>query len=312
MKILLWVHSKNLDNLRLRDRHLRRLAGALPRDRIVHCTSREQFLAGLPEAEVAVTWLFKQEWLALAPRLRRIISPSAGREHHPAEVPAGVSLEFSGFHGRIMAETVLAMMLCHARGLMRAARLQHAGPSWPQRDLEPHLRILRDSHVVILGFGHIGEHVGRLAKGCGARLTGLRRTPGAPPRYFTPHDRLGSAGELEAVLPQADHLALCLPGGPETDRVLDGVRLRLLPDHAGIYNVGRGNAIDEAALAEVLRDRPGTEAYLDVFNEEPLPEDSPLRPLPNCLVLPHLSPNAPEFMDLFVEELLGRLQPAAT
>jgi len=308
MTLVLWVHSKELGSMRLQEHHLRRLREALPEARIVHCSSRQEFLDALPDAEVVSGWLFKQEWLELAPRLRRIISPAAGREHQPARLPAGVTIESCTFHGKIMAETALAMMLCHARGLLRADRMQKSGLAWPRAELDPHLRTLRGSHVAILGFGHVGEHVGRLAASCGARLTGLRRSPGAAPGYFAPGDRLLPASALEAVLPETEHLVLCLPATPETDRILDGRRLRLLPEHAGIYNVGRGNAIDEPAMVELLRERPGTEAYLDVFAEEPLLEDSPLRVLPNCLVLPHVSANAPEFMDLFVEELISRLQ----
>jgi phosphoglycerate dehydrogenase-like enzyme len=219
---------------------------------------------GVPAAAARVRTAGRRDG---CPRLQRIVSPSAGREHHPVVVPAGVSLEFSTFHGKIMAETVLGMMLCHARGLMRARLLQTGEEPWPRR--------------------------------------------GSGPEYFRPADRLLPADELEAELPGADHLVLCLPVGVETDRILDGRRLALLPAQAGIYNVGRGNAIDEEALAELLRELPGAEAYLDVFAEEPLAETSPLRGLPNCLVLPHLSPNAPEFMDLFVEELIGRLQSAS-
>lgn len=293
--------------MRLQEPHLRRLREVLPQARIVHCTSRQDFLDALPEAEVVCSWLMKQEWVELAPRLRRIISPAAGREHQPAQLPAGVTIESCTFHGKIMAETAVAMMLCHARGLLRSDRMQKGGLAWPRAELDPHLRVLRGSHVVIVGFGHVGGHVGRLAAACGARISGLRRTPGPPPEYFTPADRVLPVSELDAVLPEADHLVLCLPGGPATDRVLDARRLALLPAHSGIYNLGRGNALDEQALRELLRGRPETEAYLDVFAEEPLPEDSPLRGLPNCLILPHVSANAPEFMDLFVDELIARL-----
>jgi phosphoglycerate dehydrogenase-like enzyme len=83
--------------------------------------------------------------------------------------------------------------------------------------------------------------------------------------------------------------------------------MALLPPTAGIYNVGRGNSVDESALVELLRQHPLCEAYLDVFREEPLAADSPLRASPNCIILPHVSANAPEYMDLFVEEFIQRI-----
>jgi len=161
--------------------------------------------------------------------------------------------------------------------------------------------------VSVLGFGHIGGHIARLLKCLGAEITGLRRTPGARPEYFSEEDRLLSVSRLDDVLAKTDHLVLCLPATPDTTGIVNAGRLALLSPQAGIYNVGRGNAIDEAALAALLRKRPLCEAYLDVFGEEPLAADSPLRGLPNCLVLPHVSAVAPEYMDLFVGELIDRL-----
>jgi phosphoglycerate dehydrogenase-like enzyme len=205
-----------------------------------------------------------------------------------------------------MAETVLGMILGHARGLFATRALLAANP-WPRAELEPWLRTLRGAGLTVLGFGNVGERIARLAKACGPRITGLRRFPGEPPAWFEPGDRLLPASELERVFPETDHLVLCLPASPSTDGILDARRLELLPAHAGIYNVGRGNSIDEQALASWLTDRPLAAACLDVFREEPLAAHSPLRALPNCLILPHLSAIAPDFLDLFVEELIERL-----
>jgi phosphoglycerate dehydrogenase-like enzyme len=301
-----WLVAKPLAALRLGPRHETRLRQALPGVRFLFCSSREEFLQALSEAEVVAAWIFRQEWLELAPKLRRIISPTAGAEWFPIRPPAGVSLEFSRFHGQVMAETVLGMMLGHARGLF-AARVLLAGNPWPRAELEPHLRTLRGSSLTVLGFGQVGQRIARLAKALGPRITALRREAGGSPAWFGPGDRLLAASELERVLPDTDHLVLCLPATPQTELILDGRRLELLPAHAGIYNVGRGNAVDEQALAAWLGQRPLAQACLDVFREEPLPADSPLRARPNCLILPHLSAICPQFLDLFVEELIERL-----
>jgi D-2-hydroxyacid dehydrogenase (NADP+) len=308
--VVVWLVAKPLAALRLGERHQHRLREALPAVRFLFCGSREEFLQALPQADAVGAWTFRQEWLQLAPRLRRIISPTAGSEWFPIQPPPGLKLEFSRFHGRSMAETVLGMVLGHARGLLASRRLL-AGNPWPRAELEPWLRTLRGAHLAVLGFGSVGRQVARLAKACGPRLTALRRAVGAQeqaPPWFQPGDRVLPVSELDRVLPDTDHLVLCLPGSPGTDGILDARRLRLLPDHAGIYNVGRGNAMDEPALAAWLAERPLAAACLDVFREEPLPADSPLRALPNCLILPHLSAIAPDFLDLFVEELIERLR----
>jgi phosphoglycerate dehydrogenase-like enzyme len=306
MVVVLWVRSKVFRNFRLREKHLNRLEQNLPDIQFIHCETKEQFLAALPQADIASSFSFRPEWFTLAPRLKRFISPTAGRDWVPAEPPPGVDFEFATFHGKIMAETVVGMMLSHARRLVRAYSLQRTEP-WPDRKLEPGLRLLKGSRVTVLGFGHIGTHIGRLVKLFETKITGLKRKPGVEPDFFSEEDRLLSVDHLDQVLPKTDHLVLSLPATPETTGILDGKRIALLPQQAGIYNVGRGNAVDEEALVDLLRERPLCEAYLDVFREEPLPAESPLRKLPNCLILPHVSANAPEYMDLFIDEMIDRL-----
>ena len=306
MTVALWVHSKVFANFRLGEGHLRRLRQSFPKDTFIHCQSKEQFLEALPRADIACSFRFKAEWFGRAPGLRRLISPTAGRDWFPDQPPPGVCFEFSTFHGKIMAETAVGMMLSHARGLLRAFSLQQVDP-WPNQRLEPSLKLLRGSRVTVLGFGQIGNRIARLAKCFGALVTGVKKNPGQRPEYFTEQDRLLLADRLEEVLPQTDHLVVCLPATAETTEILNARRMMLLPENAGIYNVGRGNAIDESALAAVLRERPLCEAYLDVFREEPLAADSPLRSLPNCLILPHVSALSPEYVDFFIDELIVRL-----
>jgi phosphoglycerate dehydrogenase-like enzyme len=93
---------------------------------------------------------------------------------------------------------------------------------------------------------------------------------------------------------------------------MDARRLALLRPDAYIYNVGRGNAIDVPALAAALRGGNLRGAGLDVFPEEPLPEDSPLRGCPGAMRLPHVSAFAPNYLDLYLDELSPALAEAAT
>ena len=76
------------------------------------------------------------------------------------------------------------------------------------------------------------ELIARLAKACGPRITGLRQARGSPadgPAWFQAGDRILPASELDRVLPDTDHLVLCLPASPGTEGILDDRRLRLLP-----------------------------------------------------------------------------------
>ena len=121
--------------------------------RIVRARSEKGFLKALPSATHVLTWHFRSEWFALAPRLRLLATPAAGRELVPKEGPPGVTIHFGGFHGGVMAESVLAMMLAWCRGVVAAERL---GP-WPKIALSGMCYRLAGTRAVILGYGRIGK-----------------------------------------------------------------------------------------------------------------------------------------------------------
>jgi len=202
---------------------------------------------------------------------------------------------------------VLGMMLGHCRGIIASERLRHSHP-WPQAKLAKTMKLLRGSHVAILGFGHIGEWIARLAKPFGVQITGIKRVASPPPSYFSAADRIVTIARLHETLPTVDHLVLALPADKTTDRIIGKAELALLPPHAAIYNIGRGNAIDENALHEALTAGRLSGAYLDVFAVEPLPASSPLRNCPALFLMPHASAIAPNYLDLFVDELAPYLR----
>ena len=307
MKIAVWLTHQDIACWRFSDAHRDKLAAALPGVDVAVCADPEAFVAALADARVALVWGFRQEWLAHAPELEWIVTPAAGRDYFDIEPRAGLTVENSSFHGQLMAETVVGMMLAQCRGLVRAHAMQPTDP-WPRARIAPHMRTLRGAHVVVLGFGHIGEWIAQLAKPLGARITGIRRHAQPAPAYFGPADRVRTQEALDEVLPAADHLALALPRAPETDHILSARRIGLLPRHAYVYNVGRGNAIDEAALAEALNRGRLAGACLDVFEQEPLPEDAPIRTAANALLLPHASAIAPQYLDLFLDEFIDKFR----
>lgn len=290
----------------IRASHIARLRAAYPSAQVTWCRTKGSFLKALPKAKVAVTWAFRQEWFERAPQLRCILSSAAGRDFFPLTPPPQVVVRHGTFHGPLMAETVLGLMLAFNRGILEAYRQQLQGNLWPREQLYGNMRLLRDSRAVIVGFGHIGTTIGRLLRPFGVRVTGVRRTPQKRrPVWFCKDDELVTLGELDQVLPQADHVILVLPSDTGTDRMFDAKRLARLPRHAVVYNVGRGNCIDEAALAEALKKGALRGACLDVFAQEPLTADSPLAlELPGLVRLPHSSAFAEEYMDRFLDEVI--------
>ena len=286
-----------------------RLAEALPALQCRICPDRESFRAALQHARIALVWSFSQDEFALAPDLCLVATPAAGRDYFRVTPPPGVQVLYGRFHGEIMAETALGLLLGMSRGLLPAVTT-YADRPWPRAELARQMRPLRGSHLVILGFGRIGQWIGRLAKPFGVRLTGIRRrvVPGEVPGYFAATDRVLPVRDLEAVLPQADHLLLVLPDEPATNDLLDGRRLALLPAHATLTNLGRGNAVNEAALVAALRGHRLAAACLDVCRTEPLGADSPLRDCPNLWLFPHAAAISPTYMDLFVDDFAAQFR----
>jgi len=264
---------------------------ARPGETVTVVRSERAFLRALPTATHAVVWEFKTAWFARAPKLRVLATPGAGRELLPQdnELPPGVVRINGAFHGAIMSETVVAFMFAHARGLYAAEAFRQAGDLWPRAALSPFCSRVTGTCAVILGYGKIGHAIGTKLEALGVRVTGIRRR---------------NVDRLKEACRTADWLIVALPSDTGTDDIVNAAVLRALPRRAVLINVGRGNAVDEKALARALRTHRIAAACLDVFKREPLGADSPLAAdLPNLHRLPHASAFAPEYLPMFFREL---------
>ncbi len=145
---------------------------------------------------------------------------------------------------------------------------------------------IEGSTVAVLGMGDIGGDYARKVKALGAYVIGLRKNDREKPPFL---DEQCLIGELDAVLPRADIVAMVLPGSPETDGIMDGRRLRLMKPGAFLLNAGRGTAVDLEALKAVLREGRLGGAALDVTSPEPLPPDDALWDFDNVIVTPHVA-----------------------
>lgn len=288
-------------------RHIERLAAEVPALDWRSCHDKEEFARLLPEAQAALVWGFSSKLDGAAKNLRIISTPSAGREFIQATPRPGLEIAFGAFHGELMAETVIGMMLASVRGIRHSFLAMREG-HWPREEVGRLMRPLRGSHAVILGFGHIGKWVGRMLKPFGVRLTGVNRTNLDRPDYFGVADVVVPMDRLDETLPKADHLVMILPGGAASDNVMNARRLALLPAHAHVFNIGRGNSLDLDALCDAIVAQRLAGAGLDVFPEEPLPADAPIRACPRVILLPHTSAFAPNYLDVYLDELIPKLK----
>ncbi len=281
---------------------LERLRAALPAHEVELCRDEAALLAGLPEAEVAVVWRFRADWYARAPKLTRVFTPAAGRELVAPDPAGRVPRAFGSFHGRAMAESLLAMIGFVNRrfGAAMAAQRRRA---W-DREAFHGIRRLAGQTALVVGYGRIGRECGRLLQALGMTVHALKRdvtsgTAGA--------DRVFGPPELIEAVALADHVVCVLPSDTGTDAFLGAAAFAAMRQTAAVYNLGRGNAVDAAALREALLRGRIAAAFLDVFPEEPLPPASPLWETPNLFVTPHVSALTADYLDLYFEELVPQL-----
>ena len=306
MIILAYLTHPHVEAWNFQNRHREQLSRQLPGVQLVACRNSKEFQARLPEAEGVNVWYFKQEWVKSSPNLKWIATPAAGADWIEPGVEEHIPVFFGGFHGLMMAESVVGAMLNFCKAFPLSRDLQKK-KKWAPAKVSQKITSLYQRRVTLLGFGRIGQTIARVLKPFGCRLTGVKRDSLAPPDYFETGDRLVTAGELMAVLPETDHLIIVLPGTAETDGLLTREHFGQLPRHCFLYNVGRGNAYREADLVHALREKRIAGAYLDVFETEPLPESSELWDMENVLIQPHLSAASPHYLDLFLDELIPNL-----
>jgi len=217
--------------------------------------------------------VFKSEWYADAPKLKALFTPAAGHDW-VAEDPSGrVRTYYGTFHGRIMRESLLSLMLHFNRQIGRSLADQQVRV-WGRTGYSG-CAALFSQRVLIIGFGSLGRSMAELLKAFGAGITAVKRDTGGFEGH--PHaNRVVSFDRMEEELPHADHVALVLPGGAATDGIFTERHLNAMKPGACLFNLGRGNCCREEDLVIALRNGPSACAGLDVFAEEPLPPASPL------------------------------------
>jgi phosphoglycerate dehydrogenase-like enzyme len=139
--------------------------------------------------------------------------------------------------------------------------------------------------LLVVGVGDMGGAVAAAGRALGLQVAGIRRSGAPHPEV----EHMATPDALDALLPHADLVALAVPLTPDSRHLLDRRRLALMKPGAGLYNIGRGGLIDHVALAECLATGAIGGAILDVFDPEPLPENSPLWDVDNLVVIPHVT-----------------------
>ena len=231
---------------------------------------------GWPEG-IVCNGLFLHHPIEAFTSLRYLQLTSAGMDRVDTEYLRRHHVEVHnarGVYSGPMAEFALAGVLSLYKRLP-AFRLQQQSCQWVKRR---DLRELAGRRVLILGCGSVGTECAKRFRAFGCAVAGIDLVPREDPAF----DEILPLQSLDMELPGADILILTLPLTPETRHLIDARRLSLL--RGVLVNLSRGAVIDQKAL-----EAWGGEAVLDVFEEEPLPPDSPLWAKETFLITPHVS-----------------------
>lgn len=259
--------------------------------------------AALARAEVLIQLHTPKDLMALAPRLRWLQGIGAGVDQFAV---AGVTRDrvvvtnASGVSAGSMAEFVIGRLLQIWKRFPEAET--------HQRDhafVRTYGRSFAGSVIGIVGLGSIGVAVAERARAMGVRVLGLKRNPASA----TPDtaDELFGPDGLHEMLSRCDAVIVTAPATPETHHLIDRAAFAAMKPGAVLVNVARGSLVEEDAIVPALASGQLSAAALDVFEQEPLPADSPLWDAPGVWISAHSSVSVDRYVDdvfdLFEENL---------
>ncbi len=274
----------------------------------IEVRNRDDLDARIAEADVLLcSGLWRNDLIPRAPKLRLVQSISAGVDQYDkvALAAAGIRLASAqGVNARAVAEHAMALILALARRLPEA-RDNQAQRVWRGMigELARREDELGGKTLLIVGLGRIGNRLAQLARAFDMRVLATRRDPAAGGDA----DEVHGMGALNALLAQADVVALTCPLTPQTERLINPATLALLKPSAALVNVARGRCVDEPALIAALEAGRLSAAALDTTVEEPLAPGSPLWAMANVVVTPHTAGETRRYEDNVLDILLENL-----
>lgn len=260
------------------------------------------------EADILVGWNRKMEQAALeSDNLKWVQAWSAGVDYFPMDRFAEKNVLLTnagGVHAIPISEHIFAVLLAMSRNLHGNIRSQARG-KWEKSGSYGEISGLT---MVIVGTGHIGRATAKLAKAFGMRTVGVRHS-GRPEEHI---DEMYTTDGIREAFAQGDVIVNILPLTDETRHFFDRESFGYMKKGARFVNVGRGQSVDTAALIEALETGILSGAALDVFEQEPLPEDHPLWTREDVVITPHVAGNTDHYdaraADIFLDNLRAFVQ----
>ncbi|WP_339060178.1 D-2-hydroxyacid dehydrogenase [Tepidibacillus marianensis] len=285
---------KIVSSAKLSEKHQKSLKGLFPDVSFYFFDQIDDALTVLNDTNVLITYGedLNEEYLSRMGHLRWIHVVSAGLDKMPFSYlqQRGIMVTNSkGIHQVPMSEYTLAVILQIARKTDQFYQNQ-IGKTWNR---EIRVSEIHGSTLGIIGLGAIGSAIAEKAKIFGMRVIGIN----SDGRDMKEIDRVYPPSLLKTVLTESDYIVVIVPLTEQTHHMIGREELLAMKPTAYLINIARGNVVDEQALIEVLKERRIGGVVLDVFSEEPLPEDHPFWNLPNVIITPHVSGRSPKYME---------------
>lgn len=249
-----------------------------------------EFLTSLEHAEglIGAGLPLDRDLLQRAPRLRAVSTISAGYDNVDVEALTERRIPLMHTPGALtdtVADAIMALVLACGRRIVNAAERVKAGEWTGSVDENWFGTDVHHKTMGIIGLGRIGSALAQRAHfGFDMKIIYHTRT-----RNAEAEDRFNAIYmDLDKLMSTADYVCLILPLSPQTHHLISAEKLAQMKPDAYFINAGRGSVVDENALIEALSQGKIAGAGLDVFEQEPLPVDSPLLSMPNVVAIPHI------------------------
>ncbi|MBS4191927.1 D-2-hydroxyacid dehydrogenase [Bacillus sp. FJAT-49705] len=254
----------------------------------------------LKEAEIIAGWkkdlaeyVFNND-----SKLRWVQSWSAGINSMPLEELNSHHIQLTsanGVHSFPISETIFALMLGLTRKINTYVKNQQSR-TWHHSGLKLELH---GKTMGLFGVGAIGKETAKIAKAFGMNVLGFRRS-GHPEENV---DTMYKLDQMNDVLPDCDYVVITLPLTKETKLLFNKEQFNLMKPSSFFINIARGDIVVEADLIKALQEEKIAGAGLDVFEKEPLRENSPLWELENVIITPHTAGSTEHYNKRVIEDI---------
>ncbi|WP_093215416.1 D-2-hydroxyacid dehydrogenase [Sediminibacillus albus] len=273
---------------------------AAPDWEIIAGKHKDSWQDHLHDAEIIAGWKQEMEEPCLQgdSPLRWIQSWSAGIDSYLLERLSELDIlltSANGVHAYPISETIFAMMLSLTRKIPSYIRNQQT-KTWSHEGLKLEIH---EKTIGIIGMGAIGKETAKIAKAFGMKVIGVRHSH--KPEPFV--DKMAVTEQLNTILPDCDYVVATVPLTRETQHLFGREQFADMKVTSFFINIGRGGVVDEHALVDALQAGQIAGAGLDVFESEPLENNSPLWNLKNVIITPHTAGSTEYYDKRVIEDI---------